>query len=140
MVAAGLRRSVVNRRVGRIKRVFRWGVSKELVPVAVSQALDTLEGLAKGRTAAPESEPVRPVPEAFVEAVRPHVTRHVWGLIELQRYTGCRPGEACGARACDMDMTAAVWLWQPAATRGAGRGRTASSPSARAARPSSGRS
>jgi integrase len=35
-------------------------------------------------------------------------------MIEFQRYTGCRPGEACIVRACDVDMTGDVWLYRPA--------------------------
>jgi integrase len=35
-------------------------------------------------------------------------------MVELQRLTGMRPGEACTVRACDIDMTGDVWLYRPA--------------------------
>src|SRR6516162_6244185 len=45
MIAAGLNRRVINHRVGRIVRMFRWAVAEELVPVTTHQALKTLPGL-----------------------------------------------------------------------------------------------
>jgi integrase len=108
-----LARGVVNQRVGRIVRAFKWGVENELVPAAVFQALKAVRGLAKGRSPARETEPVKPVPEAYVEAVLPFVLPPVRAMIRLQRLTGMRPGEACALRACDIDMTGPVWLYRP---------------------------
>jgi hypothetical protein len=93
MTDDGWSRGVINQRVGRIKRMFRWGVSEGLIPVTLSQALDTVAGLARGRSAARETEPIKPVPTAFVDAIRPFVSRHVWAMVELQLLTGMRPGE-----------------------------------------------
>jgi integrase len=123
MVEAGLCRGVVNQRVGRIKRMYKWAVSEELIPHGVFAALATIAGLAKGRSPARETEPVKPVPEAFVDAVRPFVLPEVWAMIEVQRLTGCRPGEACGMRTCDLDMTGNVWLYKPARHKTAWRGK-----------------
>ena len=55
--------------------------------------LKTVSGLPKGRTDAKETEPVQPVADEAVDAIRPHVARQVWAMIELQRLTGMRPGE-----------------------------------------------
>jgi hypothetical protein len=52
MIGAGWCRSLINRRLERVKRAFRWATSQELVPVGVLEALRTLAGLQKGRTAA----------------------------------------------------------------------------------------
>ncbi|MBP7747135.1 MAG: site-specific integrase [Phycisphaerae bacterium] len=112
LVSEGLSRPTVNRYVARVRHVFKWGVARELVPPSVHHALTAFEGLKRGRTDAPETEPVRPVPDALVDAVQPHVSRQVWGLIELQRFTGCRPGEAVRCRAVDIDMSGPVWLWK----------------------------
>jgi hypothetical protein len=38
-----------NQRIGRIKRMFRWAVENELIPVTISQALETVRGLGQGR-------------------------------------------------------------------------------------------
>src|SRR5262249_36493215 len=45
MVEAGLSRGVINQRVGRIVRMYKWAVGDELVPVAVYQALKAVPGL-----------------------------------------------------------------------------------------------
>ncbi|HEY1380227.1 MAG TPA: site-specific integrase, partial [Gemmataceae bacterium] len=123
MIDDGLCRGVINQRVGRIKRLFKWSVSEELVPESVYSALLTVAGLPQGRGAARETEPVRPVPDAFVDAVLPFVLPPVRAMIQLQRTTGMRPGEACGMRACDLDTSGRVWQYRPVQHKMAYRGR-----------------
>jgi integrase len=106
-------RVYANAQTRRVRHVFRWAVSHELLAPAVHQALATVEGLRAGRTEARESAPVLPVAVADVDATLPFVTRHVRGLIEFQRLTGCRPGEACSLRLADVDRTGDVWLYRP---------------------------
>ena len=48
----GLSRRYVNDMVDKIRRCFKWGVSRELVPNSLYHALSTVEGLHKGRTTA----------------------------------------------------------------------------------------
>jgi integrase len=113
MVESGVCRSVVNSRVGKLKRVFKWAVAEELLPVATYQALATVAGLQKGRTGVRDHDPVGPIDDAVVDAVLPFLNRHVRGLVEFQRLTGCRPGEACRVRRCDINMGGAVWIYTP---------------------------
>jgi integrase len=113
MIGAGLCRGVVNQRVGRVVRVFKWGVSEEMVPESVWRSLTTVRGLEKGRTEARETAPVKPVADAVVDATLPNVLPPVRAMIRLQRLTGMRPGEACSLRACDIDMSGPVWLYRP---------------------------
>jgi integrase len=119
----GRSRTECNRRVGCIKRIFKWAVSEELAPPAVYQALATVAGLQKGRTAAREKEPVGPVDDAVVDATLPFLGRHVRGLVEFQRFTGCRPGEACAVRRCDIDMGGPIWVYKPRHHKNAWRGK-----------------
>src|SRR5262249_6337646 len=114
MVAAGLCRREVNKRVRHIVRAFKWAVGEELIPPSVHQGLKAVEGLKRGRSEARESEPVKPVPDAFVDAIQPHVSRQVWAMIELQRLTGMRPGEVVIVRTCDLDTTGRIWIYTPA--------------------------
>ena len=109
----GRSRTECNRRVGIVKRILKWGTSEELVPATVYQAVATVTGLQRGRTEAHETEPVGPVEDSIVDATLPYLNRHVRGLIELQRLTGCRPGEACSIRRCDLEMEGEVWLYRP---------------------------
>jgi integrase len=60
-----------------------------------------------------ESKPVKPVPEAFVDAVRPYVSRKAWAMVELQRLTGMRPDEVCIMRTCDLDTSGRIWTYRP---------------------------
>jgi integrase len=113
MVEADLCRGVVNQRVGRIVRMFKWAVSEEIVPETTHRALMTVRGLERGRTEARETEPVKPVADAVVDAVLPFVLPTVAAMIRVQRLTGARPGEVCLMRACDIDTTGDVWLYRP---------------------------
>ena len=123
MLDADISRAVINRRVGRIVRAFKWAAAEELVPVTVYQSLTTLAGLQQGRTAAREREPVRPVDPATVAATLPHLNRHQRAMVELQRLTGMRPGEVCAMTAGQIDRGEDGWLYLPAFHKTAYRGR-----------------
>jgi integrase len=56
---------------------------------------------------------VKPVPEEYVYAIKNHVSRQVWAMVELQLLTGMRPGEVCRLRTCDLDTSGKVWLYNP---------------------------
>ncbi len=75
-------RSTINKSVGVIKRMFKWGVENELVDVAVYQALATLSGLRRGLCSARETSPVKPAPEHLIWGVEKYVSRQVWALME----------------------------------------------------------
>jgi hypothetical protein len=62
---------------------------------------------------------VRPVPEAFVDAVKPFVSRQVWAMIELQRRAGMRPTETCVIRTIDINMSGRIWEYTPVEKDGA---------------------
>jgi hypothetical protein len=84
MIELGWGRKSINLHVSRIKSLFKWAVAKELVPAAVHHALLAVAGLRAGRSAARETDPVRPVPEAFVEATLPHANRHGSLLVQMR--------------------------------------------------------
>lgn len=113
MVSAGWSRKYVNAQAGRVRRMFKWAVGCEMVPASVLQGLQAVEGLRHGRTDARESDPVTAVPDAHVDAVKSHVSRQVWAMIELQRLTGMRPGEVCAMRTGDVDTTGTLWTYRP---------------------------
>lgn len=113
MIAAGLARKTINNQVGRIKRVFRWATANELVAPSVYQGLQAVAGLRRGRSAAKETEPVRPVPEEHVEAVLAVVPAPVGAMIRLQLLTGMRPGEVVTMRRRDIERTGEAWTYIP---------------------------
>lgn len=113
MIEADLCRGEINKRVAKIVRAFKWGVEEELVPPSVHHGLKAVAGLRRGRSPARESEPVKPVPDAHVDAVLPHLPGQLAAMVELQRLTGMRPGEACIMRTGDIDRSGPVWVYRP---------------------------
>lgn len=113
MIRAGWCRSNINKQVGRIVRMFSWGVSQELVPAEKAQALREVDGLHQGRSVARESAPVLPVEDSIVNATLEHLPDVVADMVRLQRLTGCRPEEVCLLRPADLDTTGAVWRYRP---------------------------
>jgi integrase len=113
MVDQKLCRKTINERIGIIKRVFRKAVEFELIGPTVASKLKCVEGLASGESDARESEHIEPVDPAFVEAVKPFVSRQVRAVIELQAITGARPSELLNLRLCDLDMSKDVWVNRP---------------------------
>lgn len=75
--------------------------------------MKAVQPLRKGRTKAPERPPVRPVNDAIVEAVLPHVAAPVAAMIRIQSLTGMRPDEAVRMRGCDLNTTGANWEYRP---------------------------
>jgi integrase len=122
MVGLGWCRKYINAQIGRVRRIFKWAVGRELVAAPVWQALQAVEGLKRGRTKARESESVKPVPDAYIDAVLPCVSSPVRGMIELQLVTGMRPGEVCPMRRRDLDTTGRLWTYRPATHKNAHRG------------------
>jgi integrase len=112
-IDAGLCRNEVNRPTRILVRLFKWGVENELVPPSVHHGIRAISGLRRGRADVRESEPVKPVPEPFVEAVRPFVARQVWAMVELQRLSGMRPGEVVSMRTIDLDTSGQIWAYTP---------------------------
>ncbi len=113
MIEAGLSRSYINRSIVRIRQVFRWAGSKELIPLNVYEGLRTLPGLKRGRSEAREAHPVKPIPQAHIDAVKPYLSRQVWALVQLQLLTAARSGELVVIRPCNIDTSGCLWIYEP---------------------------
>jgi integrase len=113
MLEFGLCRRTINQRIARLIRVFRFGVENELVPASILHALEAVESLKKGKSGAKESRRIKPVPSDIVDATLPFMSRQVATMVELQRLTGMRSGEAVLMRGCDLDTSGNVWVYTP---------------------------
>jgi len=111
LIEAGICRKRINQHVGRIRQMFKWGVSREMVPETVWRALCSVEGLRIGE--AIERPPVRAVSDERIAAIEPFVTPQVWAMVNLQIWSACRPGEACIMRAIDINMQGKIWEYRP---------------------------
>ena len=119
-VDAGWKRTTCNRATRLIVRVFKRGVAMEAIPPTVVQGLQCLEPLKHGE--APESARVVPVPEADIDAIRPHLSSVIEAMVDLQLLTGMRPGEVCSMRGIDIDVTGDVWVYRPPRHKNSHRG------------------
>jgi site-specific recombinase XerD len=111
LIEAGYCRKRINQHVGRIRRAFKWGVARELVPETVWRALCAVEGLRVGEGI--ERPPIRAVSDERIAAVEHFVTPQVWAMVNLQIWSACRPGEACIMRAIDINMQGKIWEYRP---------------------------
>lgn len=107
-------RKHLNAQISRVKRAFKWAVSKEMIPAATHDALLCVTGLKKGRTEARETEPVKPVTDEQIEAVKPFVSSQVRDLIELQLLTGSRADKLVVLRGTDLKTDGDIWTAEPA--------------------------
>ena len=113
MIADGLSRTTINERINRIRRAFRWAVSREMIPGTVIYELQSVEPLKRGRTNAKESKDITPVERKRVDAALPYLSPTVQAMIELQWCTGMRSTELTIMRPCDIDMSGNTWLYRP---------------------------
>jgi integrase len=124
IIQRGCSRTYVNACIRRVRRMFRWGVSEELVRQDVVGALKEVESLKEGRSAAREKELPGPVEDADIEAILPHVSPIVRDIVQAMRLSGMRPGEALGMTVEVVDTTDPVcWLYRPRRHKTIHRGR-----------------
>jgi integrase len=109
-----LTRGTLNKRISRIKTIFKWAKNNELIPGPVYDAIKDVEGVRKGQTGMRESQPVLPVPDVVIQATLPCLPQTIADMVRVQRLTGCRPHEVCTLRPCDLDRSGDVWLYRPA--------------------------
>lgn len=113
MVAMGWCRNVVNRHTSRVRAVFGWAVSRELLPGEVDHRLRAVKGIRRGRQGVRDTAPVRPVADDVLAATLPHLPKRVAAMVRLQLLTGMRSGELCGIRTADVDRSGDVWVYRP---------------------------
>ena len=108
-----LSRGTVNRYVAIVKRCFKWAASNMHVPASTYHALQTVNGLRRGRSDARETDPVKAVDVVFVNRVLPYCPPTVAAMIQVQLYTGMRSGELVTMRPVDIDTGGKLWAYRP---------------------------
>lgn len=108
-------RKYINAQVQRLRHMFKWAASRELVSASVHESLRTIEPLRRGRTTARETDKIVPVSQPMLDAVIPHLYKPVRAVVQLQLLTGARPGELLAMRPCDLefDKPAGLWVYRP---------------------------
>jgi integrase len=113
MLASNWARTYINQQVGVLVRMFKWAATEGLIAPTVYAALDLVDGIRRGETAARETSKVRCVPDDTVYATLPYLSPTVQAMVELQLATGMRPGELCILRPGDIDRAGDIWEYQP---------------------------
>lgn len=123
MVARGWAMATVNERTGRIKTMFKWAASEEMVPGSLVSDLYTVSGLRAGRTEAPSPVSRRPVEWEEVEAISEHLSPTVIGLCRLQWLTGMRSANLCDLKMASVEVAGDVWVYRPGSHKNLWRGK-----------------
>ncbi|HVS71998.1 MAG TPA: site-specific integrase [Phycisphaerae bacterium] len=111
MVRIGWSRRQINRQISRVRGLFRWAASHEMVHESVYNQLATVESLKRGE--AVERPRIKPVPRSMIRSLRPYLSRPIRALMDLQLLTGARAGELVHLRLGDLLRSGPVWTWQP---------------------------
>jgi integrase len=114
MINKNLSRRLINVRVHRIRRMFKWAVENGMLPPHILHGLQAVSPLRRGRCPSPDPEPVRPLSEELFQATLPHLSPEIKAMVELQWHTGMRPGEVVIMRRMDIDRSSQVWEYRPA--------------------------
>ena len=122
--ALGWERGHVNAQVRRVRGMFRWAVSMELVPDTVWLRLKTLPGLRAGEYGLREAAPVADVPDAVIEATLPAMPPDLARLVQVHRLIGCRSDEVCQMTPAMLERlpdpespTGETWRYTPAESK-----------------------
>jgi integrase len=118
-----LTRQYINSQMKRLTRVIKWAVGQGTIPPSVHQAIQCVEPLKRGRSTAPEAEPVKPVDASIVDATCQHLPLVVADMVKLQLLLGCRPGELCSLKPSDVHRAKGVWEIRLAEHKTAWRGK-----------------
>ena len=122
LIEFDLCRGVINNRIARIKRFWRWCSRKGYVKPELYHGLRCVAGLQKGRMDVREAEPIAPVDLAWVDLTTPHLTPVVAAMVRTQLYCAMRPAEVCLMRPCDIDTSGDIWLFTCEQHKNAWRG------------------
>ena len=112
MVRRGkLCRKGINDYIGRIVRIFAWGVEEEIVQPNTVAALREVKNLSKGSPGTFDHPPRQDVPDDVIRKTLPFMSPTVRAMVMIQWYTGMRPCEVCKMTVGDIDWTRVPGLW-----------------------------
>jgi len=56
---------------------------------------------------------VKPVEDEIIDTTIPQLPRVVADMVRVHRLLGCRPGEVCRMRPCDINSRGEIWEHRP---------------------------
>jgi integrase len=112
-VRLGWSRRSLNKQVGRVRGMFRWGVEEGYVPSSTYEALRAVRPLKKGRSPAPERAPVRAVPWADVELTIAKARQPLPDVVRVHWLVGCRAEDVVAMRGDEIRQVEGGRLFEP---------------------------
>jgi integrase len=122
IVKADLCRTTIGYHLGKIRRFIKWAVENELLPGDAYHRLQAVAPLRAGRDGVREPRKIKPVPSEHVDRILPYLLPPVRAMVELQRLTGMRPGEATSMTTGQVDRSGELWVYRPIRHKTAGVG------------------
>lgn len=113
LVERGLARKTINKHLGLVRGMVRWGVEEGIVPPDVSGLVGAVRGIKPGRAGAIDLPPVAPVDDEIVERTLPHLHPTIAAMVRFQRLTGCRPQDVRQMTMQGLDRSGEVWIYRP---------------------------
>jgi len=112
MVKTGtLCRKTINNYIGKIRRMFAWGVEEEVATADISHALKAVKDLRQGEEGTFDHPEREAVPEWVIAATLPFMPPTVAAIVQVQWLTGMRPSEVLNMRVGDIDTMRGNGLW-----------------------------
>jgi integrase len=123
-VLEGNSRKYANAVADKVKRMFKWAVSNELIPAHNYHALASLSPLKMGEGR--EIDPVKPAAWKDVRLVIRAAPPMLAAMMRVQWLIGCRPGEIMSMHVDDIHKERGVWVWSPSKHKNKWRGKSLS--------------
>ena len=120
-IKQGYARSYCNKLTGFVRRAFRWGVLRELVPSNIAEALKYVPPILEGKTDARERPPRQAVPDEVVKATLRHLLPTIADMVVIQRLAAMRPSDVCSMKVGEIDQSKEVWFYYPPKHKGTWR-------------------
>ena len=105
-----LARRTINRMVNRVRQIFKWGVSRELVPVDVFSRLQTIEPLQPNRGGRETSGTRGSVSWEVVQQTLEYLPPLIRAFVVTLFHSGARVGELAKLTTRMIDKTADPWV------------------------------
>ena len=112
LIRSGVSRRTVNGRIWRVKYMLGWALDEALITATVKAELTQVKGVKRGRSAAPERPPVRPVDDATIDATVAKMMPNTADMVRVHRLTGMRPCELCALRWSLIDTSRTPWVYR----------------------------
>ena len=121
-IANGWTRSFIGKSVSRIRHIWKWAVSREMISATTLEALRALEPLKRGKSEAVESKRRLAIPQADIDAVRRRLRKRNRDVLDLLILSGSRPSELLSVTPSMIDRSGEVWVVKLAQHKNAHRG------------------